>query len=29
MVRYARFASLLLAALSIASLLAENGPPWP
>lgn len=29
MVRYARFLSVLIAALSIAALLAEDGPPWP
>jgi hypothetical protein len=29
MVRYARFLTALVVALSIASILAADGPPWP
>ena len=29
MFRYTRFLSVLIFALSIAALLADDGPPWP
>lgn len=29
MIRYARFVSVLLFALSIAAFIADEGPPWP